>query len=57
MTVRELVQTLLIESPNLDADTFISFQKDKMENENYSIVNISNYGVKNNLFIEIKKEC
>lgn len=56
MTIRELIQTLIIESPDLDADIFISSQKDEIETDNYSIINISSYGNKDSVFIEIKKE-
>ncbi len=56
MTIRELIQTLIIESPDLDSDIFISSQKDEIETDNYSIINISSYGNKDSVFIEIKKE-
>ena len=56
MTVRELIQTLIIESPNLDADVFISSQKNEIETEGYSIINISSYGANDGIFIEIEKK-
>ena len=54
MTVRELVQTLLLEAPDLDADIYISKKLDDIESKNYNIVSISNEGTSDAVFIKIK---
>ena len=54
MTVRELVQTLLLEAPDLDAEIYISKKLDDIESKSYNIVSISNEGSNDGVFIEIK---
>lgn len=58
MTVREFIQTLILESPNfdLDVDVYIVSEKDEVEKNNYKIINISSYGNNDSIFIDIEKE-
>ena len=54
MTVRDFIQTLLFEAPNLNADIYIQKQKDEIEMYSYDIKLISNRGLNDGLFIEIE---
>lgn len=56
MTVREFIQTLILESPNLDVDVYIVSKKNEVEKDNYKIINISSYGNNDSIFIDIEKE-
>lgn len=54
MTVRELVQLLLLESPSLDATVVISKSCEYIPNEkNYQVVNVDAFGADNFVFIVI----
>ena len=55
MTVRELVQALLLEAPSLDSDVFIS---DVTEDDlvDFDITRISNDGMYTGLNIDLKKK-
>ena len=55
MTVRDFIQDLILESPNLDADVYIHSEKNEVENDSYVIVNISNDGSNDSVFVKIKK--
>ena len=55
MTVRELIQTLILESPNLDAQVYV--QKVDEKNEecfDFIIDKVTDGGTNDALFIEIK---
>lgn len=54
MTVRDLVQTILLESPDLDATVYIGKQINEVEVKSYEIENISNEGSNDSLVITIK---
>lgn len=54
MTVREFIQTILLESPDLDAIVYIGKQIDELEVKSYEIDNISNKGSNDSLVITIK---
>ena len=54
MTVRDLVQTILLESPDLDATVYVSKQIDEIEVKSYEIENISSEGSNDSLVITIK---
>ena len=54
MNIRELIQTLILESPDLDATIYISKKLDDIESKSYSIVNISSKGSNDGVFIEIE---
>jgi hypothetical protein len=54
MTVRDLVQTILLESPDLDATVYIGKQINEIEVKSYEIKNISNEGSNDSLVITIK---
>ena len=54
MTVRDLIQAILLESPDLDAAVYISKQIDEFEVKSYEIENISNKGSNDSLVITIK---
>ena len=54
MTVRDLVQAILLESPDLDATIYINKQIDEFEIKSYEIENISNEGSNDSLVITIK---
>ena len=55
MTVRDLISTLIKESPNLDAEVYIEKQIDTIEDQGYEIKEISNGGTNNAIFIRIGK--
>lgn len=54
MTVRDLVQTILLESPDLDATVYVGKQIDEIEVKSYEIENISSEGSNDSLVITIK---
>lgn len=54
MTVRDLVQTILLESPDLDATVYVGKQIDEFEVKSYEIENISSKGSNDSLVITIK---
>jgi len=54
MTVRDLVQKLILESPDLDATVYIGKQIDEFEVKSYEIENISSEGSNDSLVITIK---
>ena len=54
MTVRDLVQAILLESPDLDATVYIGKQINEVEVKSYEIENISNEGSNDSLVITIK---
>lgn len=54
MTVRDLVQAILLESPDLDATVYIGKQINEIEVKSYEIENISNEGSNDSLIITIK---
>lgn len=54
MTVREMIQLLLSNSPKLDADVYISKPIDEIESKSYSITAIDSYGSNDSIYIEIK---
>ena len=53
MTVRELIQTLILESPDLDAEVYVEQPIDEIEVQSYEINKITNGGSNDGLFIEI----
>lgn len=56
MTVRDFIQTLLLEAPDLDADIYILKQKDEIEVYSYDIKFISSHGSNDSLFIELEDQ-
>ena len=54
MTVRDLVQSILLESPDLDSTVYIGKQIDEFEIKSYEIESISNEGSNDSLIITIK---
>lgn len=54
MTVRDLVQAILLESLDLDATVYIGKQIDEFEIKSYEIENISSEGSNDSLVITIK---
>ena len=54
MTVRDLVQTILLKSPDLDATVYVGKQIDEIEVKSYEIENISSEGSNDSLVITIK---
>jgi len=54
MTVRELIQKLIMESPDLDSTVYISKQLDEIEVKSYTIENISDDGCNDSITIMIK---
>jgi hypothetical protein len=54
MTVRDLVQKILLESPDLDATVYIGKQIDEFEVKSYEVENISSEGSNDSLVITIK---
>jgi len=53
MTVRELIQSLILESPDLDAEVYVEQPIDEIEAQAYKINKITNGGSNDGLFIEI----
>ena len=54
MTVRELIQQVLLESPNLDATVYIQKWIDEVEVKDYDLVKITNGGTNDAVFVEVK---
>ena len=55
MTVRELIQTLLLEAPDLDANIYIESELDEIEMYNHKILNILSQGSNDSVTIEITR--
>ena len=55
MTVRELIQKLLSEAPDLDADIYINSELDEFEMHGHKILNISSGGSNDSVTIEVTK--
>ena len=53
MTVRELIQTLVLESPDLDAEVYVEQPIDEIEVQTYKINKITSDGSNDGLFIKI----
>jgi len=53
MTVRELIQTLVLESPDLDAEVYVEQPIDEIETQAYKIHKITSDGSNDSLFIKI----
>ena len=55
MTVRNLIQELLLNSPDLDSEVYVQrFDTSNDDVYDYIIDKIDNYGSKDSVFIEIK---
>lgn len=54
MTVRDFIQTILIETPRLDAELFIMMPIDDIECESYMIQNITSDGSNDSLSIYLE---
>ena len=54
MTVRDFIQKILLESPDLDATVYIHKQIDDIECKSYVIDNITSGGSNDSLTIKIK---
>lgn len=54
MTVRDFIQTILTEAPDLDADIYISRQIDDIERESYRIEEIGSFGSNDSVEILIE---
>lgn len=54
MTVRDFIQKILLESPDLDATVYICKSIDDIECKSYIINNITNGGSNDSLTIEIE---
>ena len=55
MTIRELIQKLLLEAPNLNADVYIFHPTGEFEGESFDIKDIKNGGSNESLYIIIKR--
>ena len=53
MTVRELIQTVILESPDLDAEVYVEQPIDEIEAQAYKINKITSGGSNDSLFIKI----
>lgn len=53
MTVRDFVQTILTEAPNLDADVYIGMQVNNIDYESYTIESISSEGSNDSISINL----
>ena len=53
MTVRELIQSLILESPDLDAEVYVEQPIDEIEAQAYKIHKITSDGSNDSLFIKI----
>ena len=53
MTVRDFIQTLILECPDMDAKVYIQKWIDEIEVKDYVISKITNGGTNDALFIEI----
>ena len=54
MTVRELIQQILSETPDLDANVYINEILDFVDVREYNITRIDSYGANDSLTLEIK---
>lgn len=54
MTVREFVQQILLNSPDLDATVYIQKREDALEYHDFDIIRISDDGSSDGLFIELE---
>lgn len=54
MTVRELIQQILSEAPDLDADVYINETLDFIDVREYEITHINSYGANDGLTLEIE---
>lgn len=54
MTVRDLIQKLLLEMPSLDARVYIGKNVDDLDVDSYEIVSVSNEGTNDGVFIKLK---
>ena len=55
MTARKLIQKIIEECPDIDADIYIEKQIDEYRIKNYVITNVTNYGSNDAIFITIKE--
>ena len=55
MTVRDLIQKLILATPDLDAIVYINSPIDECEVKDWKIVNITNHGCNDSLHIEINE--
>ena len=55
MTVRELIQKLLSEAPDLDADIYIDSEVEEEVMHSHRILNISSQGSNDSVVIEITR--
>lgn len=53
MTVRDFIQAILIEAPNLDADIYIGMQVNDIDYESYTIESISSEGSNDSISINL----
>lgn len=53
MTVRDLIQTLLLQAPNLDAEVYVESRKDEIEMNSLKILRIDSEGSNDSLTIEV----
>lgn len=54
MTVREFVQTILLEAPSLDAKMYVSKEINDIECKSYTIIGIDSGGNNDSLTIYLK---
>ena len=54
MTVREFVQTILLEAPSLDAEMYVSKEIDDIECKSYTIIGIDSGGSNDGLKIYLE---
>jgi hypothetical protein len=54
MTVREFVQTILLEAPDLDAEIYVSKPIDDIESKSYTITEIDSKGNNDSLIIYLE---
>lgn len=55
MTVREFVQTILLEAPSLDAEICFGVDLDDLLYQAYTIKSIDSWGEKDSLHIQLEK--
>lgn len=56
MTVRELLQKIISESPNrLESEVYFDVPKDDYSVDSYTLDNITNYGDNDSLFFVLKE--
>lgn len=53
MTVRDLIQVILAETPDLDADVYIGMQINDIDYESYTIESISSEGSNDSISINL----